>query len=177
MPSEAAEATTGIGGLAFDFEAVFAAEYGRVARVVARIIRDPIRAEDLAVEAFWRLSKTPAAQGPAAAAWLRRTAVHLALDELRRRARRARYEGMLTRLLPPRTPDEMFRSSEEQGRVRRVLAALPQREAALLLLHSDGSSYQELAVTLSLNPASVGTLLARAKQAFRKAYVKRYGEE
>ena len=41
---------------------------------------------------------------------------------------------------------------------------------------NDISRYDELASTLDLNPSSVGTLLARAQQAFRKEYIKRYGE-
>jgi hypothetical protein len=49
-------------------------EYGRIARVVARVIRDRSRAEDLAVEAFWKLWKTPGAR-EYAAGWLRRTAI------------------------------------------------------------------------------------------------------
>jgi RNA polymerase sigma-70 factor (ECF subfamily) len=57
-----------------------------------------------------------------------------------------------------------------------VLAALATRQAELLLLRGDGLSYQDIAETLELNPASVGTLLSRAQQAFRKEYVKRYGE-
>jgi RNA polymerase sigma-70 factor (ECF subfamily) len=60
--------------------------------------------------------------------------------------------------------------------VRAVLASMPRRDAELLLLRSDDMSYEELAAALSLNPASVGTLLSRARQAFRKEYVKRYGE-
>jgi RNA polymerase sigma-70 factor (ECF subfamily) len=75
-----------------------------------------------------------------------------------------------------RTPDELFSSSQEQGRVRAVLASLPERQAELLLLRHDGASYGELASSLDMNPASVGTLLSRAQQAFRKEYVNRYGE-
>jgi RNA polymerase sigma-70 factor (ECF subfamily) len=47
----------------------------------------------------------------------------------------------------------------------------------LLLLRGQGLLYEELAAALSINPASVGTLLSRAKAAFRKEYVKRYGEQ
>jgi RNA polymerase sigma-70 factor (ECF subfamily) len=47
----------------------------------------------------------------------------------------------------------------------------------LLLLRSHGLSYGELASALHLNPASVGTLLSRAQDAFRKEYIKRYGEQ
>jgi RNA polymerase sigma factor (sigma-70 family) len=160
----------------FDFDAVFTAEYAAVTRLIARIVRDPGRGEELAVETFWRLWKTPAAQGESARGWLRRTAVRLAIDELRGRMRRER----LDRLWPfgrVRQPDELFLSSEEQGRVRAVLAAMPRRDAELLLLRSEEMSYEELATMLSVHPASIGTLLSRARQAFRKEYVRRYGEQ
>jgi RNA polymerase sigma-70 factor (ECF subfamily) len=35
----------------------------------------------------------------------------------------------------------------------------------------------ELAAALELNPASVGTLISRAQQAFRKEFIQRYGEQ
>jgi RNA polymerase sigma-70 factor (ECF subfamily) len=54
---------------------------------------------------------------------------------------------------------------------------MKKRQAEVLVLHSHGLSYEELASTLDLNPASVGTLLSRALQAFRKEYIERYGEE
>ncbi len=176
-PTEAAEAPSA-NLTTFDFEAVFRSDYPRIARAVTRIIGDPARAEDLAVEAFWRLWRTPQAQGDTAGGWLYRTAVRLALDELRRRARRARYEPLLTFFArAPRTPDDLFSTGEEQGQVRAVLAGMAPRQAELLLLRSDGLPYEDLAATLSINPASVGTLLSRAKAAFRKEYEKRYGEQ
>ena len=176
-PSEALEDTRPAHQASFDFEAVFRAHYERIARVIVRVIRDPGRAEELAVEVFWKLWRNRQAQGEASAGWLHRAAVRLALDELRSRARRARYESVLTFIRPPRTPDELFSSCEEQGRVRSVLAAMAPRQAELLLLRSDGFHYDELASALSLHPASIGTLLSRAQQAFRKEYVKRYGEQ
>jgi RNA polymerase sigma-70 factor (ECF subfamily) len=162
----------------FDFEAVFRSDYGRIARTIARVIGDPARAEDLAIETFWRLWRTPTAQGDSSGGWLHRTAVRLAVDELRRRARRARYEPLLAVFgRAPQTPDDLFCTGEAQGRVRTVLATIAPRQAELLLLRSEGLPYEEIAATLSINPASVGTLLSRAKSAFRKEYVKRYGEQ
>ena len=176
-PTEAAEASAA-SVTAFDFEAVFRSDFPRIARAITRIIGDPARAEDLAVDAFWRLWQTPRAQGDSSGGWLYRTAVRLAVDELRRRARRARYEPLLTFFTrSPRTPVDLFSTDEEQRHVRAVLAAMAPREAELLLLRNDGYRYEELAVALSINPASVGTLLSRAKAAFQKEYVKRYGEQ
>ena len=57
-----------------------------------------------------------------------------------------------------------------------MLARMEGRRAELLLLRSGGLSYDELAEALALNPASVGTLLSRAQQTFRKEYIKLYGE-
>jgi hypothetical protein len=45
-----------------------------------------------------------------------------------------------------------------------VLGVISRRHAELLLLRSDGLSYEEVASTLDLNPSSIGTLLSRAQQ-------------
>lgn len=176
-PTDAAEApATSL--TAFDFEATFRSDYPRIARAINRIIADPARAEDLAVEAFWKLWRTPRAQGDNAGGWLYRTAVRLAIDELRKRARRARYEPLLTFFNPsPRTPHDLLSTNEQHGQVRAVLASMRTNDAELLLLRSGGLPYAEIAVVLSLNPTSIGTLLSRAKAAFRKEYVNRYGEQ
>lgn len=160
---------------ACEFEAIFHTLYERIARAIARIVRDPARAEELAVEVFWKLWRNPPAHSDNIEGWLHRTAVRLALDELRREVRRVKYERLLSWFGSPPQPDEVHRATEEQQRVRSVLAAINARESELLLLRSDGQSYLEIARTLELNPASVGTLLSRAQDAFRKEYLKRYG--
>jgi RNA polymerase sigma-70 factor (ECF subfamily) len=161
----------------FDLEAIFRAQYGRIARVIARVVRDHARAEELAVEVFLKLWRNERAQGENAEGWLYRVAVRAGLDELRRQARRARYESLIGFVPGSLTPEEIHTAAEEQERVRLVLSAVEPRQAELLLLRSDGLSYEEVASALNLNPASVGTLLSRAQQAFRKEYIKRYGEE
>lgn len=167
------EAAVGIAanGVRHDLEALFDAHYERIARVIARVIRDPGRAEELAVEVF--LKWPPGS----AEGWLYRTAVRAALDELRRQARRHRYEKLLALLRPPPTPEQLHSSNQQQDHVRTVLAALHPRQAEMLLLRGEGLNYSEIASALDLNPASVGTLLSRAQQVFRKEYVKRYGEQ
>jgi RNA polymerase sigma-70 factor (ECF subfamily) len=144
----------------FDFEAFFHAHYERIARVVARVVGDHGRAEDLAAEAFWKLWRTPQVHGESAGGWLYRTAVRLGLNELRSGRRRVRY---------------VHAAAEERDQVRQTLAVLRDRQAELLILRSSGLSYDELAAALGLNPGSVGTLIARAQQAFRKEYIKLYG--
>ena len=68
-------------------------------------------------------------------------------------------------------------AAEQQERVRSVLNTLPQRQAEFLVLRSHGFSYDEIALTLNLNPSSIGTLLSRAQQSFREEFIQRYGHE
>ena len=161
----------------FDFETVFYSQYARIARVIARLVQDPGRAEELAVESFCRLLRNPNAQGPHAGAWLYRTAFRIGLDEVRRQGRRRKYERLFGLSPATRTPEQLYSAKEKQRRVQTVLARLKDREAELLFLRSDGWSYQEIAGALELNPTSIGTLLRRAQEAFRKEYVKRHGQE
>jgi RNA polymerase sigma-70 factor (ECF subfamily) len=159
----------------FDFEAVFHAQYARIARVITRIVKDSARAEELSVEVFWKLLHTAGAHGPGANGWLYTTAVRMALDELRKQCRREKYERLFS--LSRRASSENWQSvADKQDRVRDTLAGLDRRSAEMLILRSEGFSYQDIAQALDLNPVSVGTLLGRAQQAFRKEYIKRYGK-
>jgi RNA polymerase sigma-70 factor (ECF subfamily) len=159
----------------FDFEGVFRAEYSGIARLIARIVGESGRAEELAAEVFWKLSRTARAQGANSSGWLYRTATRMALDELRKQLRRKKYEGLLSPKQTSRTPEDIHLEKEEQGRVRRVLARLKKSQAQLLVLRSNGWTYEQIALALEVNPASTGTLLRRAEEAFRKEYVRRYG--
>jgi len=161
----------------FEFEAFFHAHYPRIARIIAGILGDPSRAEDLALDSFWKLWRNPKAQGDKAGGWLYRTAIRMGLNELRRDGCRAHYESQAELAPAPVTPEEAHSAAESRRQVRSVLAALDHRQAELLLLRNSGLSYSEVAAALDLNPASVGTLIARAQQAFRKEYLKQYGEQ
>jgi RNA polymerase sigma-70 factor, ECF subfamily len=161
----------------FDLEAIFRAQYPRIGRVIARIVGDRARAEELAVEVFLKLWRSPLAQREKPEAWLYRVAVRSGIDELRRTTRRKRYESFLNLLPGIPTPEEIHATNEEQQRVRAVLATIDARHAELLVLHSHGLSYEELASALEIKPSSVGTLLGRAQQAFRKKFLALYGDE
>ena len=160
-----------------EIDEAFRLNYARIARVVARVVRDRSRAEELAVDAFLRWWRHTGGRGERAGAWLYRAAVRIAIDELRRDARRAKFERLAGALrAEPATPEDIRAIGETRRRVRQVLASLSRRDTALLLLRSEGLAYQELAAALGLNPASVGTLIGRAQRAFRTEYVRRYDE-
>lgn len=158
----------------FDFERVFREEYSGIARLISHVVHDHDRAQELAAEVFWRLSQTPKAQGENTSGWLYRSAIRMALDELRKRLRREKYERLFGCGRKPPTPEELYFQSEEQRRVRFVLAKLRRTDSELLVLRSNDLSYEEVARALGLNPSSIGTLLRRAEEAFRKEYVRRY---
>ena len=164
------------GDTPLDFEAVFRLYYARVARLIGRVVRDPGRSEELAVDVFWKLWRNPRLLEENVGGWLYRTAVRSGLYEIRRQGRRDRVSHLLGRRESPPNPEQVHTAAEEQKQVRTVLARMDERRAELLLLRSSGLSYEELAAALALNPASVGTLLARAQQAFRKEYIQLYGE-
>src|SRR5262249_44425776 len=131
----------------------------------------------IAGEAFWKLWQTPQAHGENAAGWLYRTALRLALNDLRGRERRSRYEKEAALPAEAPTPEELRAAEQEREQVRRVLAAIDPRHAELLLLRHQGLRYDELAAAVEVKPGSIGTLLARAQQAFRKEYLRIYGEK
>ena len=157
---------------------LFRAHYERIARVIGRVIHDQARAEEVAVEVFLKWWRNPKAHGEQAEGWLYRCAVRKALDELRRQARRNRFERLFALASqPPSTPEHLCAEVMEKQRVRAVLGALKPREAEILLLRSHDLSYQQIAASLELNLSYVGSLISRAQDAFRKEYLKRYGNE
>jgi RNA polymerase sigma-70 factor, ECF subfamily len=157
-------------------EAVFLDQYGRLARLISSITRDPGRAEELAVEVFLKWSASGPSRTSEATGWLHRTAVRMALDELRRRTRRERLDRWFQMIRHPLTPEEIQLANDRQSRVADVLSKMKRREAEILLLRADGMSYEALAKALSLSPTSIGTVLSRAQDAFRKEYIRRYGK-
>jgi RNA polymerase sigma factor (sigma-70 family) len=158
-----------------EFGPVFRMHYPRIARVIARIVTDPGRAEELAADVFWKfLHNSGARENPGG--WLYRTAVRKALDELKRLQRRQKFERLLMLPQSAPSPEAVHAAAQAGNQVRIVLGALKSRDAELLVLRSEGLSYQEIAGALKLNQTSMGTLVRRAHEAFRKEYVKRYGK-
>lgn len=158
-------------------ERIFRKHYACLARVIAKATGDRARAEELAVEVCLKWPAGRRAPSEESERWLYGAAIRTGLNEVRQRMRRSRYERLvsLVRGTAAPTPEDIAASRQEQQRVRDVLAALDRRKAELLLLRNEGLSYEELAKTLDLNPASVGTLLSRAQEAFRREYRRRHG--
>ena len=165
------------------FDALFIEHYPRVVGIIARVVADRSRAEQLAADVFWKLYRKSLfrPRDGNVAAWLHRVAVRVGLDALRTASRRSRHEAAAgterARAENPADPLAGVLSAERRAQVRMTLAALKRRQARLLLLRVSGLSYQEIAAALNLNPRSVGTLLARAEEAFERRHRMLHGSE
>ena len=89
------------------------AHYARLARVIAKVIRDPARAEELAVQVCLKWSVSRKANGENAARWLYRVAVQTSLNELRHKMRRSRYERVVSFVPGSPTPEELLVSHQQ----------------------------------------------------------------
>ncbi len=152
------------------FEALFTAEYGRVAGIANRVLGDRHEAEDVAQEVFIDFHRLHSASAQYAPAWLHRAAAHTALNRLRGARRRQRRELAQateegTRILDPQKQVEV---NEDRREVRRALGRLAPKPAAVLVLRASGLSYAEVAQALGVGIGQVGTLLRRAESALRK---------
>lgn len=155
------------------FVKVFRASFPKVFRYLDRQCGDPELAEDVAQDAFVRLYQRGSLPD-APEAWLISVANNLFRNARWKQSRRRRLLTLErgTRVLsdPPPTPAERSEAGAHRDRVRVALDRLSERDRQLLLLRAEGYSYREIAQSLELNEASVGTLLARAKRAFLAVY-------
>ncbi len=161
------------------FDAVFREHYPRVVAMLARLTADRPQAEEIASDAFCKLSKH-CGDVDRAVSWLYRVAVNGGLDALRMNARRRRREqaahAETLRLAPSGCALESMLREERRARVHEILAEMKPRDAQLLLLRAEGLAYRELADTVGVQASSIGTLLARAEAEFEKKFRARYGD-
>jgi RNA polymerase sigma-70 factor (ECF subfamily) len=158
-------------GDAASFDTLFYRHYDRVYGLVFRLLGDPAEAEDVVQEVFIKLhahGKTGRAvpDDENVGAWLYRVAMNLGYNALRGRNRLWRRN---LHLVPEDEADveSQVGQSETRAAVRAALHRLPERQSQLLLLRQMGFSYAECAAICEVAPGSVGTLLARAAEAFR----------
>ena len=156
------------------FAELFGIEYRRLFRYLDRISADPDLAADLAQEAFIRLYRR-GAMPDRPGVWLITVAMNLFRNVRSTSARRHRLAAGHAEEILADSPAAQEEEAELSERARQALFALPFRDQQMLLLRSDGYSYRDIAAALSLNESSVGTLLARAKRAFRAAYKEKTG--
>jgi RNA polymerase sigma-70 factor (ECF subfamily) len=153
------------------FEALFTAEYARVAGIANRVLADPHEAEDVAQEVFIDFHRLHSASAQYAPAWLHRAAAHAALNRLRgarRRQKRELAQAAEESSAQAIDPAKQVEVNEDRRRVRQALARMAPKPASVLVLRASGLSYAEVAQALGVGIGQVGTLLRRAEIALRK---------
>jgi RNA polymerase sigma-70 factor, ECF subfamily len=156
------------------FEQLFRRYYRPVRQVLLRMLADDGLADDLAQETFLALyTRPPQLQDDAETvrAWLYRVALNRGYNALRARRRHQEHLPAMCSPEPALDPEAEAVRGEERVRVRAALAALPERQAKLLLLRQqEGLKYADIAAILEVAPGSIGTLLVRAERAFQLAW-------
>lgn len=162
------------------FESLFARHWRTVYGILFRLVSSREEAEDLAQEVFVRLYRNPPdlREQPILTPWLYRVATNLGYNALRKGTRESQRQERAQRLaevdeaagLSAIDPEHASILGEERMAVRRALAGLSEREQACLVLRHSGLSYAEVAASLGVQANSVGTILARAEEHFRRVY-------
>lgn len=153
----------------------------KLIRVLARLVRDPEVARDLAQETFWRVYNrldrfdTGRRFGP----WLFRVGVNLGLDQLRR-VRSDPAPGSLDRIhgtdgtpFDPPDPDPRVQAELAQE-VQFILAQIPISYRTILVLRDlEGFSSSEVAAIVGRREATIRWRLSKAREKFRQIWERR----
>ena len=154
----------------------------KVVKLVARLLRDPTEAEDVAQEAFVKAYRALGSfRGDSAFyTWLYRIAVNTARNSIASRQRRPLdYEAELSeseqnnvaaRLKHDDTPEATVLSEEIRQTVNAAIEQLPEDlRTAIVLREIEGLSYEEIATTMDCPVGTVRSRIFRAREAIDRA--------
>jgi len=154
----------------------------KVVKLVARLLRDPTEAEDVAQEAFVKAYRALGSfRGDSAFyTWLYRIAVNTARNAIASRQRRPLdYEADLSeseqnnvtaRLKHDDTPEAVALSEEIRVTVNQAIEQLPEDlRTAIVLREVEGLSYEEIAVAMDCPVGTVRSRIFRAREAIDRA--------
>ena len=153
------------------FEALYRRSFGRVYGYVATMLHDRSAAEEVTAQAFeraYRKRRSFRSSRGTQEAWLFGIARNAALDELRRRKRRANLE-VDPEDLEAATALDQAEHAVRRETVRAAVARLGPRERELVALKfAGGLSNDEIARVVGVSPSNVGTRLHRTMEKLRR---------
>jgi RNA polymerase sigma-70 factor, ECF subfamily len=154
------------------FAELYERAFPRVYAYVASLLRDRSAAEDVTAQAFERAYRKRRSYRPARGsmdAWLFGIARNAALDELRKRKRRAVLETDPEDDASP-SPEDQAELALRRETVRAALRSLDGQERDLIALKfAGGLSNGEIAGVLGVSESNVGTRLHRTITKLREA--------
>ncbi|HEK9103551.1 RNA polymerase sigma factor SigX [Bacillus pfraonensis] len=155
------------------FEDLFKQYYASAVKQIIWIVKNQTIAEELAQEVFLQLYRNDWKKIENIPGWLIKSSTYVAYNYLRSEKRhQARidkniqyHEGHPISSLE----DDRIRK-EEISKVQKVLSNMNERDRTILFMKFSGFQYKEIADVLQIDISSIGTILVRAKQKFRKIY-------
>lgn len=154
---------------------LYAAEHGRLKRMLVRRGMSAQTAADVVQEAFARLLRAPVGEVRDLRSYLRRTAETVAIDHFRKEQRvkrvvdpMAEVDACVADSLP--LADETLISAQERAALAAAIRQLPPRARDVLILHKfEGLSYEEIAGRLGIAKNTVMVHMVKALSALRSA--------
>jgi len=153
------------------FRALMSRHLGVVVAAARRVTTSQAEAEDVAQETFLRLwnGACDVTVPPGGLrAWLRRVAVNLAIDHLRRMKRLGVTDDVPEQ---PVAADQLdgLAAADRASRVEAALAGLPERQrVAIGLFHFEELSQREVADAMAISEDALESLLARGRRRLRR---------
>ena len=161
------------------FDEAFTLHHRAVFRAAYALVRDAGLAEDVTQEVFLKLYQHIGSlrDEEHVRPWLLPVASNTALNTIRSRGRAgAREEEFAVAATvggsEPVGLEADYERRTEIEEARRALAQVKEPMRSCLLLKQQGLSYREIAQTLSLNEANVGSLIARGRKEFTRFFGK-----
>jgi RNA polymerase sigma-70 factor (ECF subfamily) len=166
------------------FQELFQKFSPRVLQFARRFVKSEAQAEELTQDVFVQVFRFRHRYQPQSrfSTWLFTIATNLSLNELRRPERRLRVDlweqrdGEERAEGPPLpdpdavTPEEGAAARQLSERLERLVAELPAKQrAALLLSRMDGLAYRDVAEALGCTEGAVKALLFRATQSLKRS--------
>jgi len=153
------------------FETLFRLHQRAVFGWVQRIVRNPAAAEEITVEAFWRIFRAHARLDPARGfeGWARRIATNAAIDYLRTVRPEAELSPEMAATLPAQSAGDPAISAEVRRKTAQAFDRLPAtlRVAAVLAVVEE-RPHKEVAESLGISVAAVKLRVFRALRLLRK---------
>ena len=155
-----------------EIEILFTRHHGEIYAYLARMVREPELAADLAQDTFVKAYRAYDSLEDAAhaRAWLYQIAHRVALDEFRRRkiVRFLPWTGESRGAAP--SAEHLALEGRFSGDMERALMRMPERQrAALILAELHDLTGLELAAALGVSHVAARALLTRARESLRQA--------
>lgn len=153
------------------FETLFRCHQRAVFGWVLRIVRDRGAAEDVTVEAFWRMHQAHARfdSDRGFEPWARRIATHAALDWLRKQKPESSVPPEILQVAAAPAKGDAAIADEIQRKTREAFARLPPKlRIAAVLAVVEERPHKEVAEALGVSVAAVKLRVFRALRLLRK---------